>query len=217
MTTNYRIGEARERAHLTQQELAAKVGISQQAIQYYESGERDVKSSMVIKLSNALGCSPTYLLGLESSPWLEETHKANSGEYVEVPVYGSIAAGTPIDMMETDDSFPVPARIVNAHPNCFMLHVEGESMSRLVPNRWLALIDPEDREPNERDAFAVCINGYKATLKHIKQLSNGFELIPDSYDPTYRAQIFDYGEDDTDEITIIGKMVWAAMPFDYEI
>lgn len=137
--------------------------------------------------------------------------------YVNIPIFGEIAAGTPIEMMEIDSKHPVPLYYVSKFPNCGFLRVEGDSFNRSIPNGYLALIDFDQREPNERDAFAVCVNGYAATIKRVKRLANGYELTPYSYDPTYLPIVYDYNRDDTDEVTIIGKVVWATMPFDYEI
>ena len=142
---------------------------------------------------------------------------SSSDGYTDVPVYGAIAAGVPIDMMEIDDEFPVPQRIVDRHPNSGLVRVEGDSFNRRLPNGCYALIDFDQREPNERDAFAVCVNGHAATIKRVKRLANGYELTPFSYDPTYLPIVYDYNRDDTDEVTVMGKVVWATMPFDYEI
>ena len=46
-----------------------------------------------------------------------------------------------------------------------------------------------------------------------KQLANGIELIPDSYDPTYRSNVYDFNEDDTPAIKILGKVVWWCKEF----
>lgn len=136
---------------------------------------------------------------------------------VDVPIYGEIAAGTPIDMAEFEDEFPIPVKIRKKHPESGLLRVKGSSYNRSIPDGYLALVDFSDKEPNERDPFAVCVNGYSATIKRIRPLANGFELIPNSYDPTYLSTIYDYNKDDTEEVTVIGKVVWATMPFDYEI
>lgn len=138
-------------------------------------------------------------------------------QFVDVPLLGSIAAGKPIDMMESDGRFPAPLPIIERHPRSFFLRVEGDSVNRRIPDGYVALVDPDDREPNERDIFAVCVNGYSATLKHVRKLANGYELVPDSYDPTQRPIVFDYGEEGTDEVTIIGKVIWAAVPFDMDL
>ncbi|MBB3171766.1 LexA family protein [Parvibacter caecicola] len=141
-----------------------------------------------------------------------------SASFIQVPVYGAIAAGTPVEMQEVERHAPVPEEVMGKHPASFLLRVEGDSVNRRIINGYYALVDPEEAEPtNDRDLFAICVNGDSATIKRYRQLANGCELLPDSYDPTYRPIMFDYGQDDTPLVTIIGKVVYAVMPFDFDL
>ena len=63
--------------------------------------------------------------------------------------------------------------------------------------------------------YAVCVNGFDATVKRVRTLSNGFELVPDSTDPTYKPTVYDYGEPDTETVTVIGRVVWYTLPFEW--
>ncbi len=137
--------------------------------------------------------------------------------YVDTPVYGSIAAGVPIEMIEDYETFPAPEQIRRRYPNSGFLMVKGNSYDRRLPDGCLALIDFDQKEPNEFDAFAVCVNGYSATIKGLRVLPNGIELVPNSTDPTYKPLRYDRSAEGADEITVIGKVVWATMPFDYRI
>ena len=111
-----------------------------------------------------------------------------------------------------------PAEIRRRHPNAFFLTVDGESMNNVLPNGCYALVDPEKKSPVvDGTAYAVCVNGYDATIKRIKQLENGVELIPDSKDPTFHAQVYDKTVEGTESITIIGEVVWYSIPFDFKI
>lgn len=65
--TGKRIAKARTLAGMTQRQLADALGITQQSVYYYESGDRDIKSTSLMKISNALGCTVPYLLGLEDA------------------------------------------------------------------------------------------------------------------------------------------------------
>lgn len=215
MATNYKLAEAREKAGLTQQELAERVGVSQQAIQYYESGERDIRSSMVLKLSEALDCSPTYILGLDDAPWIKHIRLASAEDFVDVPLYGSIAAGTPIEMIETDDMHPIPSEMHRRYPDAFLLRVKGESMNRVLPDGCYALVNPCSAAEEDGRPYAVCVNGYDATIKRVHVLNNGFELVPDSNDPTYKPTVYDYGVPGTETITVIGRVVWFCIPYDW--
>lgn len=209
--SGYKIAEARIAKGWSQQQLAEKIGTTQQTIQRYESGARDLKSSVIIKLSSALGVTISYLLGLKDT----DDGSVREDQFVDVPLYGSIAAGTPIEMMEVEDTFPVPARMHDAHPDAFLLKVEGESMNRILPNGCYALVDPCETVEENGAPYAVCVNGYDATIKRVRKLNNGFELVPDSTDPTYPVQTYNYNEPGTETITVIGRVVYYVLPFDW--
>ena len=207
---NYKIAEARIAKGWSQQDLAERLGTTQQTIQRYESGARDIKSSVLVSLSRVLGVTISYLLGMENA-------SIPNNSTVDVPLYGSIAAGTPIEMISSESSQPVPIEVQCRYPSAFLLRVRGESMNRVLPNGCFALIDPEQREPVNCKAYAVCVNGYDATIKRVRRLRNGFELAPDSLDPTYKPTVYDYAEPGTDTVTIIGRVVYYVLPFDWEV
>ena len=206
-----RIAEVRKARCMTQAELASAVGTSQQNIQRYEKGRVSPSTPMLAEIANALDVTLSYLLGIDSSP------APTSDGFIEVPLYGSIAAGTPIEMLPTDDMHPIPIIVRDKYPDAFLLKVRGESMNRVLPNGCYALIDPAKTVERDGKLYAVCVNGYDATIKRVRKLANGYELAPDSNDPTYRAQVYDYGIEGTDEITVIGRVVWYCVPFDWEI
>lgn len=138
--------------------------------------------------------------------------------FVHVPVYGEIAAGEPIYMAKIEKHEQVPKEIMKNHPRAYMLRVEGESMNNVLPNRVYALVDPDRKDPIIDDlAYAVQVNGHSATIKRVRKLANGFELIPDSKDPTFKPVVFDYGDENTDEISVLGEVVWYSVPFGFEI
>ncbi len=51
----------RERAHLSQMDLAFKAGVSQNMVGYIESGKRTPTLSTLLKMCEALGVSPASL------------------------------------------------------------------------------------------------------------------------------------------------------------
>lgn len=139
----------------------------------------------------------------------------NQSDFVDVPLYGSIAAGTPIEMIPVDDFHPIPAPMHERYPNAFLLKVDGDSMDKILPNGCYALVDPRDEVDADNAPYAVCINGFDATIKRVKKLAHGFQLIPDSTDPTHPVQTFNYNEPGTETITVIGRVVWYVIPFDW--
>jgi transcriptional regulator with XRE-family HTH domain len=58
-----RIRYARERAGLTQEELAKRIGKSQKAVSGYEKGQRAIRIDELPTLAEALGVAPGYFFG----------------------------------------------------------------------------------------------------------------------------------------------------------
>lgn len=214
--------ELRDEIDMSQAAVAKAVDVSTNTYQRYEYGERDIPGDVLIKLSTLFGVSSDYILAQTDQKEYrygfinQRPAQPREAYYVNLPVMGEIAAGTPIEMTEIIDTYPCPKQVADKHPNSGWLRVEGDSYNRSIPNGCYALIDFDDKEPDEHSPFAVCVNGYTATIKRVKRLANGYELIPNSYDPTYLPMIYDYNKDETEEITIIGKVVYAAFPFDWE-
>ena len=181
-----------------------------------DRGIANTRTELSDKIYRALNIDwETAKLGDDYTCLKLKSRDANT-EMVDVPLYGAIAAGTPIEMTEVEDTQPIPARMHDMHPNAFLLRVEGESMNRILPNGCFALVDPCDEVEFSGDPYAVCVNGYDATIKRVRRLNNGFELVPDSNDPTYQTQTFNYNEPGTQTITVIGRVVYYVLPFDWE-
>lgn len=208
----YQIAEARKLRNITQAELAEKMRTTQQTIQRYETNQVNIRMDKMIEMSEILNVSLAYLLGMSSKPELSE-----ASDMVPVPLLDSIAAGTSIEMIDVDKTYDIPAEIHNKYPQAFLLKVADDSMNRVLPNGCYALINPCREATEPMKAYAVCVNGFNATIQRIRPLSNGYELIPDSIDPTFRPQIFDFNEIDTQSVSIIGEVVWYLVPFGFEI
>lgn len=189
----------------TQEQLAEKVGVTRSTVTQWETGWSKPRMGAVEKLAAVFGVSTSDMVNDQS----------DISNFVDVPLYGSIAAGTPIEMHAVDSSHPVPTKVREKYPDSFLLKVEGDSMNRVLPNGCYALVDPRQTADCNGAPYAVCVNGYDATIKRVRKLNNGFELVPDSNDPTYEKKTYNYNEPDTDTITVIGRVVYYVLPFDW--
>lgn len=194
--------------------FADKIGVSKQSVNNWVNGNNAPDIEMIAKIANAYGLPLSLILEGDLSKGNAKPC-SSSADWVEVPLFGSIAAGKPIEMENVNDKFVIPSAIKKRYPNAFLLKVEGESMNKKLPNGSYALIDPT-YEVVSGNAYALCVNGYDATIKRVVPLDNGFELLPDSTDPTFKSKVFDYGIEGTNTITIIGEVVWCVYPFDYD-
>jgi repressor LexA len=204
----YRIRDARKLRGMTQKQLAEKVGTSQQTVYRWETESRNIGTVNLDKISKVLNVSIAYLMGLK---------ELNHDSSVDLPLCGSIAAGTPIDMMEVESTHPVPTKVAKMHPGAFLLKVEGDSMNRILPNGSYAVIEPSREVLHDGKPYAVCINGHCATIKRVKKLANGSQLIPDSTDPTYETRTFNFNIPGTETVTIIGEVVFYVLPYDWSL
>lgn len=206
---NYKIAEARIAKGWSQAELAKKIGTTQQQIARYESGENDVKSSVILKLSSALGVTVTYLLGMEDAISFIKP-KPSSG--LALPVVGRIAAGTPREAIaQSGETHEVPDTIYYEHEHAFFLVVAGNSMNRLFPEGALVLVDP-DEEVRNGDVAVVFVNGDDATLKRVYFDGDSVRLVPESFDPEYRERVIDRSDPDAPLVRIVGKAVSYTAP-----
>lgn len=197
-------------ADMTQAELAERLGVTRATVTQWESGWSQPRMGKVQKLAEIFNISISELVDTE-----KKTHSSSS-DFVDVPLYGSIAAGTPIEMIEIEEAYPVAAKKIEQYPDAFLLKVKGRSMDKILPDGCYALVDPCNDVERDNQPYAVCVNGYDATVKRVRKLANGFELVPDSTDPTYKPQVYDYGVEGTETITVIGRVVYYVLPFDWE-
>lgn len=73
---------------------------------------------------------------------LQQAQPESGSSFGFVPLYGSIAAGAPIEMLQIEEIHPVPNALLLRYPKAFYLRVKGESMNRVLPNGSYALVCP---------------------------------------------------------------------------
>lgn len=216
MTIGERIKKRRKELKLSVDALADRLGKNRATVYRYESDEIDnMPLSVLEPLASALHVSPAHLIGWEEpdtklTGMPEHTLIATSRQ---VPLYGSIAAGVPLEMIEVIEYIEIPLNVALRYPKAFLLKVNGDSMNKIIPNGMYALIDPTDDIKNG-DPVAVNVDGFEATLKRFYKLHNTIVLEPESYNPEHKPQIFDCTTSECEEIKVIGKMVWFMSPLD---
>nr|WP_314638567.1 XRE family transcriptional regulator [uncultured Olsenella sp.] len=206
------VARLRAKHGLSQRALAAKLDITNGAVASWESKDTLPDYERIKQIAQLFDV-PVPTLFARYIPTRDEEEFSSE----ELRVYGKIAAGTPFEMEEGDYGFPCPTFLTKRHPKAFFLEVYGESMNRVLPNGSLALVDPTLREPVlDGSVYAVCVNGYDATVKRVRRLENGLELDPDSTDPTFHPMVYDATVEGTETITIIGRVIWYTIPFEWE-
>lgn len=118
---------------------------------------------------------------------------------VELPKYGKIAAGTPIEALCGNDTISVPAEMVGAGQH-YALTVAGDSMIEAgILDGDTVIIRRTDTVENGEIAVAL-VDGCEVTLKKIRRKGNAIALEPCNKD--YETRIFS-----PERVAIQGKLV----------
>lgn len=198
MSLAARFKARRMELNLTQVEVAAAAGVSQQAVESIESG-RTKRPRNLLDLAKALNCSPDWLLnGKNVMPLTEiSTRRIPILSYVQA---GALTEASEITTIEGNyDYVLADAEITD---NAFALRIEGDSMMPEFQPGDIVIIDPE-LTPAPGEFVVAKNNGYEATFKKYRPLSVGlcnFELVPLNPDyPVLRSADID--------LQIIGVMI----------
>ena len=95
----------------------------------------------------------------------------------ELPLYGRIAAGQPIEAISTPETITVPPPLRTENP-CYVLEVKGDSMidEGILDGDWV-VIEQRDHARNGEIVVAL-VDGEEATLKRIEQQNGKVILHP---------------------------------------
>ncbi len=107
---------------------------------------------------------------------------------IEIPLYGKIACGTPIEAVRNPDTINVPAQMIGSGEH-YALTVEGDSMKDIgIIDGDTVIIKRTQHVPNGTVVVAL-VDGYEVTLKRIQINGNRVLLIPENNE--YEIRTFD--------------------------
>ena len=121
-----------------------------------------------------------------------------ANDVIEIPLHGRIAAGVPIEALESDRMLPVPAALLGAGEH-FALEVSGDSMIEAgIFDGDYALVKKTDTARVGEIVIAL-VRGEEATLKYLRRENGMVRLDPANaaYDPQVYAP---------DEVQVQGKL-----------
>lgn len=149
----------------TQQEIAKKLNISQQAYQRYENTDiKSISFDTLMKFSEILNINLAYLLGIDNRKERETT----------IPVFDKIPAGIPIEELQRIDNEYYHG---NSKYEYFAFKFKGDSMSPEIIDNDILIIRKQDYAKND-DLCLIMVNGFEGTIRKVKYSSNGLTLIP---------------------------------------
>ena len=127
-----------------------------------------------------------------------EARPAPANDVIEIPLHGRIAAGVPIEAMETSATLPVPAALLGAGDH-YALEVSGDSMIEAgILDGDYALIRRTDTA-RDGEIVVALVRGEEATLKYLRRENGRVRLDPAN--AAYEPQIYD-----PREVVVQGKL-----------
>lgn len=192
-----RIKSLRKRQGMTQTQLARVLGLSQQAVGKWETGNSAPDQATLQRLADIFDVSIDFLLGRPEAgvfPFRNLT-----AEY-QIPVLGTVKAGYDA-LAYQEDLGTEPATVKNPE-EFFYLIVRGDSMEPRIFSGDLALVH---KQPNVEsgELAVVLVDGDEGTLKRVLRKDGAVILQP--FNPRYQTQIY-IGEE-INRLRIVGKVV----------
>lgn len=214
MNAGDRIRAFREALGLTQQEMAAKIGVPFRTFQSYESGSSTPKFAYLQRLAE-LGCDIAWLItGIPAAPMSAPVSQPQPDAPATraIPLYDAqFSAGKGLLPPENEWSQDVKlpedwVRRVTGRPpkNLIMAQAEGDSMEPTISSGDEMLIDITDRLLTNGKIYALSVAGTLLVKRIQLSVSGIIKLISDNKD--YDPEEIDHNT--STEIQVIGQVVW---------
>lgn len=199
-----RLRKLRRERNLTQTELANSLNVSNGTIAMWETEKRQPDLDMVSKIASFFNVSVDYLMGREQKVDNNVAGVQLERQTVKIPVYGTIPAGVPIEMIEDsyiEDYEDISADLLRGGNTYFALRVRGDSMLPKFESGDILIL--KQTEDCESGAYcAVSINHTECTFKKVIKKMNGITLMP--LNPDFEPLFFTNKEVAELPVTILG-------------
>lgn len=193
-----KLRQMREKAGLTQGDLADKLDISRPAVSSWESGKIRPRLNKLQQLADLFDTTVADLMGEDA------TEAAISGTSRMVPLLGFAHMGEPCDEGDLADEVEVPASIADAHPRGFMVHAQGGCMDNRFPHDALLLVDPDMEPVNGQPVLAETAD-YGAVVRNYTRGRSTVMLTADSHSGEYDDILAGPGDE---PVVCKGRVVW---------
>ena len=207
MSLSRNIKRLRLSADMTQKELAEKIGVDRSAVTQWETGVSVPRMKALAKIARLFDTTPGLLLEDDDTtplPPLNKLTPVASTATLPLRTLGKVHAGVMDDTDTADDTYiQVPAHVLSMYPDAFVLLVEGDCMSHVIPAGSHIVVAPH-KEPANGSIVVVRDEVYDAIMRKYYRGSSSLMLSPDSFSDAYEDMIITADED----ISLIGVVVW---------
>lgn len=199
------IRKLRENMGLSLEELANACGYSKEnarsSMSKIENGKTDIPASKMRLIAQALQVSPADLMEGADRP---------RAKGVKIPVYGKVAAGIPIEMIEDITDYEEITEELARTGEFFGLTVRGDSMEPRIRSGDVVICRQQPDAESDQ-LVIVTVNGDSATCKRLKKYQDGIALV--SSNPAYEPMYFSEKEIEEKPVRILGRVVELRAKF----
>lgn len=190
--------------NVTQAEVCATLGIKTPTFSDWVNAKTYPRIDKIELMANYFGISKSDLVEDRSNS------DARKGKGASIPVYGRVAAGIPIEMIEDIiDTEEITEELAKTG-EFFGLKIHGDSMEPRMREGDVVIVRRQD-DAETGDTVIATINGTDATCKRLKKYRDGIELI--ATNPSYPTMFFANEEIEKKPICIIGRVVELRAKF----
>ena len=196
-----RIKEIRKQKKISAKELAAYINVAESTMSLYENGKREPDFQTLLKISKYLNVSIDLLLCNE---------KKTEHNSVKIPVYGTVAAGIPIEAITDIEDYEEITEDMALDGEYAALRIKGDSMEPKMSEGDIVIVRLQSTIETGEIAIVI-VNGDEATCKKIKKTPEGVMLI--SFNPAYEPMFYSNKEIEQLPVRIWGKVVELRAKF----
>lgn len=193
-----RIRQLRQEQDMKQSDLASKLQVRQTTISNWETDRTEPDTASLQKMAEIFDTTIDYILG-SSQIRQRSKHKG-----VKIPVYGTVAAGIPIEAIEDIVDYEEIEPELAASGEFFGLRIRGSSMEPRICDGDVVIVRRQE-DADTGDVAIIMVNGNDATCKRIKKDGHGIALIPNN--PAYEVKYYSAEEISSLPVRIVGKVV----------
>lgn len=181
----------------TRNDMCEALGVKYTTFTDWVKGNSYPRIDKIELMANYFGISKADLVE-------EHTISTNQRHGVSINIYGSVAAGIPIEMIEDIVDTEEISEDMAKTGEYFGLIIKGNSMVPNICDGDIVIIRCQEDAENG-DTVIATVNGNDATCKRLRKYKDGIELIANnpSYDPIY----FSNQEVIEKPVKILGKVV----------
>lgn len=206
MTLGERIRELRQKAGLTQEELAKEIGYSTKtSISKMENDLLDINQSTIVALARALKTTPSTLMGWED----DSKEHSNIRDIVPInkiymiPIYATVSAGFGAYAEDSIVDY-LPMIIDNPYdvPDMIGIRVKGDSMYPKIEDGDTIVVRRQE-SVDSGSVAVLLLDGEEGLVKKVEYGKDWIELH--SFNPEYKTRRFEGM--DVLRLRVVGKVL----------